>query len=87
MIIDSRWPHECFQPVAPASKGHGKWSVLNYGYNPNPEHLSKLATKPTSSHKDEKESIDLKNMKPITWGFARKETDNVEFIRKAMMKP
>ncbi|KAK5673343.1 hypothetical protein QVD99_000794 [Batrachochytrium dendrobatidis] len=31
---DPRWPDTCFRDHAPEFKGHGKWSVISYGYQP-----------------------------------------------------
>ncbi|KAJ1561303.1 hypothetical protein HK096_005204 [Nowakowskiella sp. JEL0078] len=35
-FFDPRFPMTSFNPTAPSTKGHGKWSVVDYGYRPVP---------------------------------------------------
>jgi hypothetical protein len=55
--------------------------VLSYGYNPNVSNVTASMVRPITSSNA---TADVKDFKPITWGFARSEKDNVAFIRRAM---
>jgi hypothetical protein len=64
---------------APPVKGHGKWSVLQYGYMPNGRYTlgvpkSHSENLPENHAKQSRDfSRDAAFMTPITWGFSRKE--------------